>query len=270
MGNEANVACFFVDEAGDMTLFDKRGKPLVGTEGCSRCFLVGVASLPQPAAAAQALSILRADLLADPYFKGVPSMQPQVRKTSVYFHAKDDLPEVRREVFRVLRGLEAKVLVAIRRKDTMVPLARRLYEQGKRLTPNDVYDDMVKRLFRDVLHKADENRVYFARRGKSTRYKAMRRALDKARANFERKWGRPSDKPTTIRSVFPRKHAGLQVIDYYLWALQRLYERREDRYFELLRPNYRLIMDLDDKRQHRYGEYYSDSNPLTLRKMKAF
>ena len=70
--------------------------------------------------------------------------------------------------------------------------------------------------------------------------------------------------------MFPREHAGLQVIDYYLWALQRLCECGEDRYFELLRPNYRLIMDLDDKRRHRYGEWYSDSNPLTLRRMKVF
>jgi hypothetical protein len=40
--------------------------------------------------------------LADPYFKGVPSMQADAKKTALFFHAKDDLPEVRREVFRVL------------------------------------------------------------------------------------------------------------------------------------------------------------------------
>ncbi len=57
------------------------------------------------------------------------------------------------------------------------------------------------------------------------------------------------------------------MIDYYLWALQRMYERGEARFFELLRPAYRLIMDLDDDRHKPYGEWYSDQNPLTLEKI---
>ena len=98
----------------------------------------------------------------------------------------------------------------------------------------------------------------------------MEGAISRAKTNFERKWGKPSDKPTLLTSENPLACASLQVIDYYLWALQRLYEWGEDRYFELLRANYRLVMDLDDKRNRDYGEWYTDSNPLTLRKIKAF
>jgi hypothetical protein len=93
-------------------------------------------------------------------------------------------------------------------------------------------------------------------------------ALDAARANFERKYGTPSDKPVTVRSRSPHQEAGLQVIDYYLWALQRMYERQEDRFFTLLSPAYRLIIDLDDRREKTYGRYYSDADPLTLAKIK--
>ena len=32
---------FFVDEAGDPTLFDTKGRILVGQEGCSKTFIVG-------------------------------------------------------------------------------------------------------------------------------------------------------------------------------------------------------------------------------------
>ncbi|MEW5956517.1 MAG: hypothetical protein AB1801_02255 [Chloroflexota bacterium] len=63
------------------------------------------------------------------------------------------------------------------------------------------------------------------------------------------------------------KTPGLQVIDYYLWALQRLYEQGEERFFLLLAGDYRLIMDLDDKRNKPYGQWYSDSNPLRLDKL---
>jgi len=58
------------------------------------------------------------------------------------------------------------------------------------------------------------------------------------------------------------------VIDYYLWALQRLYERQEDRFFNLLACDYRLIIDLDDRRNKPQGEYYSDNNPFSLEKIK--
>lgn len=216
------------------------------------------------------MEVLRKELLADPYFRNVPSMQPEAKRTALFFHAKDDLPEIRREVFKVLATLGAKVQIAIRRKTALVELARFLHSSGQTLTENQVYDDLVKRLFRNLLHKADENRVVFARRGKSSRATALQNAIVRAKVNFEKKWRRPSDKPTYVASEFSFECAGLQVVDHYLWALQRLYERSEDRFFEFLRPGYRLIMDLDDKRHKPYGEWYSDSNPLDLRKRKAF
>ena len=119
-----------------------------------------------------------------------------------------------------------------------------------------------------MLHKADENRITFARRGKSSRYEALKTAIERAQANFEKKWAIQADRPTSIKSAYPSKHAGLQVIDYYLWALQRLYERGEDRFFSLLRDGYRLIVDLDDKRHRRYGEYYDSRHPLSAKEIK--
>ena len=95
----------------------------------------------------------------------------------------------------------------------------------------------------------------------------MALAIKKAQANFARAYGLPSDKPTDIRAAEPHEFGGLQVVDYYLWALQRMYERGEDRFFELLRPAYRIIMDLDDTRDREYGEWYTDDNPLTLEKI---
>ncbi len=39
---------YYVDEAGDLTLFNKRGHMIVGKEGVSRVFMVGVAYLLDP------------------------------------------------------------------------------------------------------------------------------------------------------------------------------------------------------------------------------
>ena len=263
-----NKRHFYVDEAGDLTLFDKRGKVIVGQEGVSKYFMVGIALLPDPSLVHSTLEELRIKLLVDPYFSKVPSMQPQARKTAVAFHANVDLPEVRREVFALLPTFGIKVWVAIRRKKELVQLAQLSFElTGRKFRENDFYDDLVKRLFRNLLHKADENVIYFSRRGKTTRDVALAAAIKKAKENFEHKMGIKSNQPTQIHSLNPSQNIGLQAIDYYLWALQRMYEKGEDRFFHLLAKDYRLIMDLDDTRNKEYGEWYSDSNLLSIEKI---
>lgn len=257
---------YFVDEAGDTTLFNGRGVPIVGMEGVSRTFMVGVADVPDPAAARVALDTLRGSLLADPYFRGVPSMSPAGGKTSLCFHAKDDLPEVRREVFKLLPTLGVKVQVAIRRKADLVSEARFLRGMGQKLGPSEVYDDLVKRLFKNLLHRGEAHEVCFARRGKSDRQDALTLALQRAKENFRKQWKADVDSPFSIRASVPSADVGLQVVDYYLWALQRLMERDEDRYFASVADQFSLIMDLDDTRLKGYGRWYTAKDPLTVGK----
>src|SRR5207249_11181203 len=69
------------------------------------------------------------------------------------------------------------------------------------------------------------------------------------RSNFAAKSGQFHDKPTIITSAYPSEHVGLQVIDYYLWALQRLLEWGEYRFFTSVAKDYRLIVDIDDTRR---------------------
>ena len=270
MGKEkTNISNYFVDEAGDLTLFDKKGKIIIGNPGVSKCFMVGFAFVPNPAIAKEQLEGLRDELLNDPYFKNVPSMQPERKKTAVIFHANNDLPEVRREVFKLIQKLDVKVQVAIRRKIEIANSSKLLFKAtGKKINENDVYDDLVKRIFRNSLHKADRNIIHFARRGKTGRNIALKEAIDKSKRNFQTKYNLNTDKPVSIIPAYPHEYIGLQIVDYYLWAIQRLYERGEDRFFNLLSKDFRLIMDLDDTRIKNYGAWYSDSNKLSLKKIK--
>lgn len=267
--NKEEVRYFYVDETGDPTLFDKKGKIIVGDEGISKVFIVGVAQVTDPDYVKHELNKLRTSLVEDPYFADVPSMQPNTRKTALFFHAKDDLAEVRREVFKLLPKLNVKVHVVVRRKNEFANHVKEHFRiTGKKLTPNNIYDEMISRLFRNLLHKADKNVVYFSRRGKAGRNEALQKAIDRAKINFEMAYNKKSDKPVRIISAYPHEVIGLQVIDYYLWAVQRLYEKKEDRFFKLLEKDYRLIMDLDDTRNKPYGEWYSDINKLTFKKIK--
>lgn len=266
METEKIVKHYFVDEAGDLTLFDRKGRIIVGNESVPHCFMVGLVDLPDPDFAQAKLEELRQSLLINPYFSGVPSMQSEQKKTAIAFHAKDDLQEVRYEVIKLLPSLSAKAIVGIRRKQPLAEQYKALYEStGKKYKPNTafnaVYDDLVAKIFRNKLHSTkstdfEKINIVFSRRGKSHRHEALRGALDKAKRSFEAKWGKRSFPPVDITSAYPSESAGLQVVDYYLWAMQRMYEKGEERFFRALEPQYRFTMDLDDKRNKPYGEWY--------------
>ena len=256
---------YFVDEAGDGTLFGSKGKILVGTPGCSRFFILGLLEVGDIAGLTQKLAALRANLLADPYFQGVPSMQPEAKKTALAFHAKDDLPEVRREVFALLAGEDLRFLAVVKSKLATLDYvqSRNRFDATYRYHPNEMYDYLVRCLFRDRLHQEAAYDIVFAKRGSSDRTKALGVALDQARKRFAEKWNKPSNAEIEVMSESSSSSAGLQTVDYFLWALQRLYELREDRFLQMLWPQCKLIRDIDDTREAKYGVYYNKKTPLT-------
>lgn len=256
---------YFVDEAGDPVLFSRTGRICVGQEGCSRYFILGMADIAHVETLAQDLGQLRASLLADPYFKDVPSMQPTAGKTAIAFHAKDDLPEVRREVFGLLHRHEIRFFAVVRDKAKVVEYVRQRneHDEGYRYHPNELYDYMVRRLFKNLLHKDDQYNIYFARRGATDRTEALHQALDTARQRFAAQWQVASKAMIKVMPATPAQQVGLQAADYLLWALQRLYERREDRFVTLMWPAFSLVHDLDDTRLRQYGVFYTQKKPLT-------
>ena len=137
----ATVHHFFVDEAGDLTLFDRKKRLVLGREGVSSTFIVGAALVADPIGVAERLGALRARLLADPLLAGAASMQPDAGRTAVAFHANKDLPEVRLEVFRQLMREEIRVFAAIRRKHRLADEVREFQEQtGSKRDMESVYE----------------------------------------------------------------------------------------------------------------------------------
>jgi len=255
---------YFVDEAGDPNLFGSRGRVLIGSPGCSLHFMLGVLQVSDATALSTDLHDLRQRLLADPYFKHVPSMQPERRKTALAFHAKDDLPEVRREVFQLLARHPLRFFAVVRDKQNVLRYVqqRNSFDDSYRFNPNELYDSMVSRLFKDRLHLSTEVRVCFARRGSADRSKALAAALERARRRFAERWRRPLVGVVTARESTPARDAALQATDYFLWALQRHYEMKESRFLELVWPQVALVHAVDDTRRTAYGEYYTQKKPL--------
>lgn len=260
----SGVRYYYVDEAGDPVLFNAKGHVIVGEEGCSRFFILGKLDVVDPDTVATALNELRQRLLADPYFKDVPSLRPEQRKTARLFHAKDDVPEVRREVFKLLAELDVRFYAVLRDKRVIAEkvLAYNKKNPNYRYHPNQLYDRCIPLLFQERLHQHEVYRIVFAKRGSKDRTQAFERGLLQAKARFREKKNIEGTAPIEVVASDSAHVTCLQATDYFLWALQRCFERRERRFLDLLWPKVGLILDRDDTQSKGTGEYYIRKEPI--------
>ncbi len=241
----------YVDEAGDPTLFGRRrgSGVIVGNDGCSKFFVMGKLEVADPEALSKTLTCLRNDLLADPYFAGVESFRPERPKTAHGFHANNDLPEVRYQVFKLLRemgsDLRFHAVVADKTVIAARELKRRVHDPKARYQENSVYDGLIRELYGKFHRLADEFHIWIARRGKSDRNKALREAIVHAERDFEAKFGFGRNADWHINVSDPNTTVCLQAVDYFLWALQRFYERQESRFLDMMWPQIGEVHDLD-------------------------
>jgi hypothetical protein len=241
----------YVDEAGDPTLFvSKRGSGvIVGNDGCSKFFILGKLEVADPESLAEKLTALRHELLADPYFAGVESFKPERPKTAHGFHANNDLPEVRYQVFKLLRemgnDLRFHAVVADKTVIASREIKRREEDPQARYQENSVYDGLIRELYGKFHRLADEFQICIARRGKSDRNKALKEAIEHAERDFESKFGFGRNAEWHINVSDPNSTVCLQAVDYFLWALQRFYEKGEARFLDMMWPQIGEIHDLD-------------------------
>ena len=266
---------YFVDEAGDTTLFGRYGKEMLGAEGVSRFFMIARLEVEDVQALEAAMAALRAELLSDPLLKAVPSMQADNGKTALFFHAKDDVPEVRHVVFKLLLRHELSISVVVKEKKVLLEEVR----QQMALNPtyrykadgHEVYDDLIGKLFNRFGEFGVDRHVTFAVRGNKQRTAALKTVLDHIDAGFAADFGFAPHGNTTVHSSFPHKSASLQACDYLLWALQRFYERQEERFLQAMWSKFTRVLDLDAPAPKTKGKpttggvEFNEKHPLSLK-----
>jgi len=262
---------YFVDEAGTPVIWGRRKRDVVIGKSESQFFIMGLAEIRDVTTVSNAVDLLRYQVCKDPGLTDIPSLQPKKRKTAKQFHAKDDHPKVREKVFDLLCQPyhDIRFYAVVRDKRMVLDTIRRTesIDHSYRYHPNSLYDAMVRRLFSGRLH-FDHSRysVYFAQRDKSDRQFALLKALEGAQRDYEAHAGvDPTEASIRFISGYPADYQGLQVVDYCNWALQRFYERGENRYWKRLwdAGKVRCVIALDDRTRSGEGEIYTKNNPLT-------
>lgn len=265
---------YFVDEAGDTTLFGRHGKVLVGTEAVSRFFIVGRLEVDDVITLEADVAALRAQLLSDPLLQAVPSMKPDAGKTALFFHAKDDVPEVRHAVFKLLLQHDIRLSAVVKEKHHLLADVRGHAAASPKYRykadGHELYDDLIARLFGRFGEFGAKRHVTFAVRGSKARTAALKEVLDNIDKGFEGDFGFVPHEHTAVHSGYPSASAGLQACDYLLWALQRFYERNEERYLHAMWPKFARVLDLDAPAPKTKGKpvhggvEFNEKHPLTL------
>jgi hypothetical protein len=269
----------FLDEAGDCTFYGKKKKNILGTEGVSNCFILGLVKFKEP------LEPIRKEVIAlqmqvesDPYFQ-VPSVMKKKNSGSYFFHAKDDIPEIRRLFFDFImkRKLSFEAVVARKSIERFATKHKNKDEY--------FYADALSHLLKNKLQSGERMVLNIAEKGTSTKNQNLQLALEKAKERFAKKLNKKSieeskdflevlDKGFVHRKdvqadvVFnvtkPLNEPLLNIADYLCWAVQRVFEKGETRYYNFVKEKVSLVIDLYDSGKYEgFKNYYSPKHPLT-------
>jgi len=115
----------FLDEAGDTTFYGKGKIPIIGMKGVSAYFLLGILVLNEPVDDVRKKIIdLQTQIVNDPYFEPIPSIQKKKNKAGYFLHAKDDVPEVRKMVFELINTIDCQFEAVVGKKDYRILLRK--------------------------------------------------------------------------------------------------------------------------------------------------
>lgn len=247
---------FFVDESGDPTFFNKRKELIVGKEGCSPLLIIGFVKTDNPKEMRKQLAALHKEIAEDDYLKAIPSIE----KTNKHFHAKDDCPEVREKVFKLLKSLDfsSQFVVARKRLD--------VFSKRHKRNENIFYNEIVTRLFEKQLHQ-NHNVIYFSKRGTQAKQHHFSQAIQSAVLNFEQKHNKQIETETKTYVQVPSDEPCLQVVDYMNWIIYRAYTRQETRYFDFLKEKVSLIFDIYDFDKYPNNFYNRRKNQFDVKKI---
>jgi hypothetical protein len=211
----------FLDETGDTTFYGKGRKLIIGQEGVSLCFGLGIVRIDRSLNEVRdEVKALQMQVAADPLLNTIPSVRKRIASGGFYFHACKDSPDVRTVILHYIRELPCETEMVVARK---IP---RLFEKQHHAREDEFYGDLLSHLIKGRLKSAGTLVLNVAQRGSSTREKVLLSALDLATKRAVKKWDARSLKTRAVFNIQnPRKEPLLTISDYLCWV-QRVFERR--------------------------------------------
>ena len=233
----------YLDEAGDMNFYGKGRVPILGEQGVSHCFILGMVKFHTDILPIrQKLFEMQNSIPVNPYYENVPSMVKRVKKGGFYFHAKDDLPELRKEFFDFIKTLDCSFYAVVARKNYGI------FERKHHGKSNEMYADLLSHLIEEEQYDDSKRIVYnIASLQSTTDFVNLKLAFDKAKIRYKQvnpmqEFEQKIDFNVQPFAIEPL----LSVIDYLCWAVQRKFETGETRFMNYMESEIVKIIELYD------------------------
>jgi hypothetical protein len=124
---------------------------------------------------------------------------------------------------------------------------------------------MLSHLLKNKLNKYEDLVLNISNRGKCTTHTNLQKGLDKAITLSKQKFPEKQNNCRVVFNVqFPTREPLLNIADYLCWAVQRVFERGETRYYDFVSEKISLVIDLyDTDNYEKSGNYYTKRNRLS-------
>lgn len=256
----------FLDEAGDTTFYGKGSTNIVGKNGVSICFIIGSVKFKEPLEPLRKKIIeLQEKVASDPYYH-VPSVIKKRNGAGYYFHATDDLPEIRKLFFDFIKQIDCSFEAIVAEKKI------ERFETKHKGKEEYFYADMLSHLLKNKLSAKEEKLVLnISARGKSTKNHNLELSLAKAKQRHNNRSNAGAVTTNVVFNItYPTKDPLLNVADYFCWTIQRVFEKGETRFYDYLKEKISMVIDVYDVEKYDgFRNYYGPKNPLTSANKKS-
>ncbi|MEO6290310.1 MAG: hypothetical protein ABIO76_10330 [Ginsengibacter sp.] len=218
--------------------------------------------------------ILQQQVGNDPYFQ-VPSVIKKKEKNGYFFHAKDDLPEIRKLFFDFIKTVNFSFEAVVARKSI------ERFTTKHKDKEQYFYADILSHLLKNKLQKGKRLVLNIAEKGTSTKNHNLTLALEKAKERFVENQNRKHIKSGLADAMHLKKRSDIEsaivfnetnplqepllnIADYLCWSVQRVFEKGETRYYDHVQEKISLVIDLYDQEKYKeFKNYYTPKHPLT-------
>lgn len=248
MQSRSEKTYIFIDESGKPEVYSAKGVNLVQTEKATKFLVLATVRCDDQLLLQQQITDFKAGLLKDKALTSIFS--PSYALDS--FHAQTDYPEVKKRFYNFINSLNVKI-------DVVVVEKLKCYDPLKR-NPGKLYGVMAGQLLKNLCHQAISTEVIFSRKDSKLKLRQeLEIEVERIRLGYLEQHHNIESKVIINYQHSPHyKHGGLQVADYIAHAVFQVFEKGNQRWYEIIKNKIGKIQDICNKK------YYTQSNPLQL------
>lgn len=241
-----NNQWIFIDESGKPEVYSSHGENLVNKKKASRFLILAAVRSENQLEIQQQVTEFRLSLLKDTDLSKIFSSAYALDA----FHAQTDYPEVKKKFYEYILNLPIKVDVLV--------IEKLLCYDSLKQNPGKMYGVMSGQLIKNLCHQFENTEIIFSRKDSKLKLRQeLETEVERVRLDYLKI--HPNLKPNLKLSYFHNphySHGGLQVADYISYAVFQVYERRNVKWYQIVKEKVGKIQDICNKK------YFTRSNPL--------